>query len=182
MVEIDPNRMLWLLSAPEQLRVFSAVVLGASTADDVAARAEVTTGQALRSLAQLADGGLVEHRAGAGWSVRPRPFRDAARSSARPWRPAEDRSIADSVVLERFLHNGRITTMPTQRTKRRVVLDYVARAFEPEASYPEREVNALLREFHEDCAALRRQLVEEGFLERNGQVYWRTNALAGVES
>ena len=41
--------------------------------------------------------------------------------------------------------------------------------------YEERDVNDILREFHPDVAALRRYLVEEGFLDRTdgGYSYWR---------
>lgn len=41
-------------------------------------------------------------------------------------------------------------------------------------TYPEAEVNEILGAFHEDYAALRRYLVEEGFLMRETNVYWRS--------
>ena len=40
--------------------------------------------------------------------------------------------------------------------------------------YDETDVNNRLRAFHPDVAALRRYLVEEGFLDRESGVYWRT--------
>ena len=49
------------------------------------------------------------------------------------------------------------------------MLDQVARVFEPGVRYPEREVYALLRAFHPDYAALRRYLVDEGFLSPRGR-------------
>jgi hypothetical protein len=49
----------------------------------------------------------------------------------------------------------------------------VARTFEPGHRYPEREVNDVLRSFWPDYAALRRYLVDEGFLDRADGVYWR---------
>ncbi len=55
-----------------------------------------------------------------------------------------------------------------------MVLDHVARVFEPGVRYPEREVDAILRAFHPDHAALRRYLVDEGFLSRENGEYWRT--------
>lgn len=178
MAESDPHRLLRLLASPERLRAFSAVVLGGGSGGEVAARADMSTGQALRALAQLADGDLVEHQAGHGWAMRPGVLRDAASTPARPWQPAENHSAAveDSAVLNRFLQDGRIVTMPAQRTKRRVVLEHVADAFDPQTHYSEREVNALLQTFYDDCAALRRYLVDEGFLERNAQVYWRQDS------
>ena len=69
--------------------------------------------------------------------------------------------------------NGRLEQMPAKRSRRLVVLDQVARTFEPGYRYPEREVNDVLRTFWPDYAALRRYLVDEGFLDRADGVYWR---------
>ncbi|MCW2567621.1 MAG: putative regulator, ArsR family, partial [Mycobacterium sp.] len=40
--------------------------------------------------------------------------------------------------------------------------------------YAEAEVNVVLRAWHPDHAALRRYLVDEGFLGRERGEYWRT--------
>ena len=69
--------------------------------------------------------------------------------------------------------NGRLEQMPAKRSRRLVVLDQVARRFEPGHRYPEREVNDVLRTIWPDYAALRRYLVDEGFLDRADGVYWR---------
>jgi hypothetical protein len=84
------------------------------------------------------------------------------------------------VVLGRFLAGGRITQMPAKRSRRLVVLDHVARAFEPGRRYAERDVNVVLRAFFADYAALRRYLVDEGFLTRDGGEYWRTGGSVEV--
>jgi hypothetical protein len=54
-----------------------------------------------------------------------------------------------------------------------VVLERLALDFEPGVHYPEPEVNAMLSAYHEDYAALRRHLVDEGFLDRAAGEYWR---------
>ena len=78
-------------------------------------------------------------------------------------------------VLSRFLTDeGRLHTMPVKRTKRLIVLDYVAQCFEPGRTYAESEVNDALLRFHDDYAALRRYLVDEQFLAREANVYWRS--------
>jgi hypothetical protein len=64
--------------------------------------------------------------------------------------------------------------MPTRRAKRLVVLDHVAQSFELGVTYPEAQVNEILAGFHDDYAALRRYLVDEQFLSRDGGVYWRS--------
>ena len=40
--------------------------------------------------------------------------------------------------------------------------------------YPEAEVNEILARVHPDYAALRRYLVENLFLARENNIYWRT--------
>ena len=85
------------------------------------------------------------------------------------------RLTPEEKVLRAFLDaDGRIVTMPAKHGKRLVVLDHVARAFEIGVRYPERDVDAILRAFHADHAALRRYLVDEGFLSRDHNVYWRS--------
>ena len=77
-------------------------------------------------------------------------------------------------MLRAFLDaQGRLHTIPARRGKRRVVLDHLAQSFEVGVHYPEAEVDARLREFHPDHAALRRYLVDEGFLDRADGSYWR---------
>lgn len=87
----------------------------------------------------------------------------------------------DTDVLGRFVDaDGRIVTMPTKRSKRLVVLDHIAQRFEPGRTYAEREVNEVLSGFHDDYAALRRYLVDEQFLAREANVYWRTGGTVEV--
>jgi hypothetical protein len=88
--------------------------------------------------------------------------------------------MEESRVLATFVEDGRIIMMPTRRAKRLVVLDHVAQSFEPGRTYPESEVNEVLRTFHTDVAALRRYLVDEGFLTREAGVYWRTGGTVPV--
>ena len=69
-------------------------------------------------------------------------------------------------VLRTFLRRGRLMSIPTQRKKRQIVLERIVEEFDPENSYPERDVNIILLDFHDDVAALRRGLIEFGLMER----------------
>lgn len=81
----------------------------------------------------------------------------------------------DERVLAHFLGpEGRLRTIPTKHAKLLVVLDHLAQAFEPGRTYTEAEVNAVLTRFHPDYAALRRYLVENAFMTREDNVYWRS--------
>src|SRR5215470_13307564 len=76
--------------------------------------------------------------------------------------------------LRVFIRHGKIETMPARRSRRRLLLDIIAQAFEPGVRYPERRVSLFLGTLYADYAALRRQLVDEEFLSRSGGEYWRT--------
>ena len=85
-----------------------------------------------------------------------------------------DRTPAPDPGLRPFFDpHGRLIVVPAKRAKRLAVLDRLAQLFEPGERYSESEVNQRLRPVHDDVAMLRRQLVDEGFLDRAGGVYWR---------
>lgn len=87
----------------------------------------------------------------------------------------------DDRVLRRFVTDGRITQMPAGRTNRLLVLAHVVQAFEPGVRYSEPEVDAVLRAWFDDHAALRRYLVDEALLDREGGVYWRIGGPVEVD-
>jgi hypothetical protein len=87
----------------------------------------------------------------------------------------------DQRVLRNFLGpDGRLTSIPTKHGKLLVVLDHLAQEFEPGKTYPEAQVNEILKRFHPDFAALRRYLVENGFMTREENVYWRSGGTFDV--
>ena len=86
----------------------------------------------------------------------------------------------DPVAERFFTDDGRLHTIPSKRAKLVLVLDELAQSFEPGRTYPESEVNDVLGRVHPDVAALRRALVDEGFLTREDAVYWRTGGTFDV--
>ena len=83
-------------------------------------------------------------------------------------------------VVARFVKDGRLVVMPTKRSKRVLVLDHIAQEFELGRTYAESEVDTVLLGYHDDYAALRRSLVDEQFLTREGGVYWRSGGTVRV--
>lgn len=77
-------------------------------------------------------------------------------------------------VLRTFIKRGRLTHIPAQRKKFQVVLEKILQEFEPERRYPEREVNHILLDYHDDVAALRRGMIDLGLMQRERGEYWRT--------
>ena len=91
-----------------------------------------------------------------------------------------ERPAAEQRIIDTFIKGHRLALMPTKRSKLRVVLDHIAQSFELGITYSETEVNTILRGFHDDVAALRRYLVDEEFLSRENNVYWRTGGSVEV--
>jgi hypothetical protein len=168
-----------LLAEDVRLRAFAAVVLGARTPADVAQASGLAPRDAVQALERLAGGGLVVDEPGAGLRARVDAFKAAARAAASAARPPVDPQALGATpeqadVLRHFLSDdGRLTRIPSARAKRLVVLDFLSQRFEPGQAYPERDVNFMLGQFHGDYAALRRHLVDEEFLERRDNFYWR---------
>jgi hypothetical protein len=75
---------------------------------------------------------------------------------------------------------GRVKEWPGKKKRdvQLAILAYLADKFETGRTYTEREVTALLRQWHtfEDWALLRREMFELGLLnrEKDGTSYWRT--------
>ena len=78
-------------------------------------------------------------------------------------------------VIDAFFEYGKLKAIPTQRKKERIVLEEIARAFEYDRIYTEREVNIIIADFHDDFCTIRRDMIAEGLLgrEAGGGGYWR---------
>jgi hypothetical protein len=178
---LDPGTIVGLLADPTRLKVVAALALGAGTIEDVAQASGLPLKDVALAARRLARAGLV-HRDGHTLLLHAERFGAAARAAAAAAPAPEPLSDdpAQDAVLSAFVRNGRLTSIPAQRSKRLVVLDHLVRVFEAGVRYPEREVNALLAVWHPDVAALRRYLVDEGFLTREAGVYWRSGGTVDI--
>jgi len=83
-------------------------------------------------------------------------------------------ALARDPRLRVFLGHDMIETMPAKRSRRLLLLDQIAQAFEPGVRYPEQQVSRFLGTLHPDYAALRRYLVDEELLTRSDGLYLRS--------
>jgi hypothetical protein len=79
-------------------------------------------------------------------------------------------------VLDAFFSNGRLEKLPAQHKKRLIVLEQFALRFESGSRYSEQEVTGLIMPFFDDYCTIRRLLVDEGLIHREGACYWREGA------
>ena len=185
MSDAGPEALVGLLAEESRLKVVSAIVLGATDDQGVASTTGLDARTVRKALDRLIRGGMVETSPTGQLRVVTGRFKDAAQRAAaeRPQlRPEELGATADQAgVLRNYLVDGKLSHIPAARSKRRVVLDFLAGQFEPGRTYPEDQVNYLLGRFHADYAALRRYLVEEELLERRDGFYWRTGGTFEVD-
>lgn len=167
-----------LLADDDRRAVAAALILGATSVDAVVAATGLDVPRAAKALTRLVSAGLVERGSDGTLVLLGSAFSAAARAAATAAAPAPaddpDVPAEEAKVLRAFVRDGRLLSIPTARMKRLVVLDRLAQEFEPGRRYPEPTVNLVLGRWHADTAALRRYLVDEGFLDRADGQYWRT--------
>jgi len=179
-----PDEILRALADPERLRVAGALARADATANELADAAGITLERVRKHLNRLTSVGVVRlgddrrsYRLDAGtlrWAAEQvGPPREAGITLGAA---SED----DEAVLRTFFRAGRLVEIPTKETKRRIVLERIALEFEPGVRYDERTVNAIVGRFHVDHAAIRRYLVDGGFLAREAGEYWRSGGRVDV--
>jgi hypothetical protein len=80
-------------------------------------------------------------------------------------------------TLRAYISRDRtLKSIPNQQKKLIVILKHLLKEFEPRVNYPEAQVNQILRRDHEDYAALRRYMLDNGFLQREKGIYWSVDS------
>jgi hypothetical protein len=152
--------VLQALSDPARLALLARIAEagGSGCALEAAAR---DPRAARKQVARLSAAGLVETRGGA-YVARLDRIREAVDELAGADEPGGPRRVGA------LFSRGRLVEIPRAPELRMELLRHLTeRFFEPGRAYAEAEVNALLREVHDDHAALRRYLVDAGLLVRD---------------
>lgn len=76
-------------------------------------------------------------------------------------------------VIASFFEYGKLKSVPVQQKKAVIIYEEIAKAFETDRIYTEREVNILIADFHDDFCTIRKNMVAAGILDRNQNGYWR---------
>lgn len=171
------------LADPSRLKIVGLLAQQELSVEQLAAMLDLRPSTISHHLSRLSKIGLVEARAEGYYSIyslqtdvlRGLSERLLAQGTFEEAAATVDVDAYDRKVLKAFVGaDGRIKQFPSQFKKMKVLLRYVVQVFEPEVEYTEKQVNTLLSEFNDDTATLRRELVEEGLLAREGGggKYW----------
>lgn len=135
-------------------------------------------------LARLTEAGLVQAHSESYYNVYRLDKKVLEEKSRSMFSGSELSSVAaevdadaydNKVIKDYSRKDGSLKTLPSQRKKLEAILRYVVRAFEPDKRYSEKQVNEILKRYHDDTATLRRELVGFGLMQREGGggEYWR---------
>lgn len=170
----DARVIAGALADADRRRLFAAIELGASTLQAAGEASGLPDHRAAKALARLVDSRLVVGDDD-GLRVDGAAIARAARAALA--RPPSDEHAGETPerrkVLEAFVRDGIITSMPTAPAKREIVFDWLAGTFEVGRRYSEAEINAALEGHAEDHVSLRRALVDAELLCRVDRTYWR---------
>lgn len=78
-------------------------------------------------------------------------------------------------VINAFFEYGKLKSIPAAQKKRRIVLEEIAKKFELDKSYPEREVNIIIADFHDDFCTIRREMIAFKIMQRDHNIYKLVN-------
>jgi hypothetical protein len=173
-----PDEILRALADPERLAIAGLLARSGASSAALARELDLPVARVRRHMNRLTATGVVrldEDRSTYRLDV------ETLRWAAEQVGPPRDVGLAlgaatedEEAVLRTFFRDGRLTEIPARASKRRIVLERIALEFEPGIRYDEPHVNAMVGRFHHDHAAIRRYLVDGGFLSREGGEYWRT--------
>lgn len=76
-----------------------------------------------------------------------------------------------SNVINTFFEYGKLRSIPVQQKKRKIVLEKIAKNFELNKEYSEREVNIIIADFNDDFCTIRREMVGFNILQRRNNIY-----------
>lgn len=172
---LEPRDFLSVAVDPLRLAVLGHAAVGPVDVAGLAGDLDVPEKKVREVVGKLVAAGLLDDH----WRLDRDALRAVAQSLPQE-APIDPELIAqgwteeEAATLGKFFSGSRLKQIPTQQTKRRVVLERLAQEFEPGLRYQEKEVNFTLQLFYADYAALRRYLVDEEFMSRADGVYWRT--------
>ena len=169
------------LADETRIQIMALLSVRELSVEELASAVELTAPTVSHHLARLREVRLVEARHEQYYTVyrfSKQPLFDALRAVAdgpAKGAVAEDLARYDRKVIGDYLVDGKLKTIPAQRKKREVILRLLAERFETGRSYPEKDVNLIIAEYHDDFATLRRELISYKLLERQNGIYTRVS-------
>jgi biotin operon repressor len=176
---INPDELLSFmktLADAERLKIAGLLGVEALSPEQIAGRLGMKPAEVQQHLEQLIQSGLA-HKEGDAYRLDNQAFEKLTRkvlAQSHPPAPEYEGDEFEVKTLRGYIsRDGTLKSIPTQQKKLMVILRYLAKDFKPGVKYPESQVNQILRRYHEDTAALRRYMADNGLLKREKGIYWK---------
>jgi len=172
------------MASADRLRIIGVLVRGRATQTEIAEQLHIPVRDIFDNLAFLADVGVIHETDGV-YDLDEKAIETLARGQFEGKRPSyevkEEKPEDVRKVLKNYLNaDGTLKQIPPARNRLLIILNFIVDAFAFDTNYTEKEVNTILRRFHLDTAALRRYLVDNGLMARegDGSRYWRVKEVS----
>lgn len=180
MTDADAIRLFKCLADKSRLQILKSLALEDMYVERLAERLDLTAPTVSFHLKKLADAGAVRSYKTQYYTmyalcseVFEQRMIDVLREKSEEAELQQQRDAAyRQKVIDAFFDYGKLLSIPAQRKKKRIVLEEIAKVFQPGRTYTEKEVNLLIADFHDDFCTIRRDMISEGLMARDGQIYW----------
>ena len=172
-----------VLADENRLKMLGILANGERSVEELAALLQLRAPTVSHHLARLKELGLVRMRADGNTHYYWLDADALRKTNKQILTPERMASLVDDLegdawergVMRDFFDGTRLKEIPASRKKRTVILKWFANLFEYGLLYKEAQVNEMFQRHHEDSAFLRRELIsaKEGFMQREGGLYWR---------
>ena len=180
-METNPEMLDFVkaMASAERLRVIGVLARGRATQAQIAEQLHLPVRDVYNHLSFLEHVSVVTETDGV-YDLNEKAIETLARKQfegkRRAYEAKEEKPEDVRKVLKNYLNaDGTLKQIPPRGNKLLIILNFIVDAFAYDTNYTEKEVNTILRRFHLDTAALRRYLVDEGLMAREGDGtrYWR---------
>lgn len=79
--------------------------------------------------------------------------------------------LKETVLKNFFTAAGKLKSIPAQLKKKLIVLEHLVSRLERGRKYSEQEINAFIKNFHEDFATIRREFIMHQYMFRENEIY-----------
>lgn len=181
MTQENALRIFKSLSDMSRLRIVQSLTKGEMYTELLAERLDLTPSTVSFHMKKLEEAGLVVSRKEQYYTVYSlnrelleKSLSDIA--SSEPEQIDEQQKREEQYrqkVIDSFFEYGKLRSIPVQRKKKLICYEVIAEHFVPGKVYSEKELNEIIAPIHEDYCTIRREMIGEGILRREGSRYVR---------
>lgn len=180
MTESDAIRLFKCLADKSRLQILKSLMAEDMYVERLAERLDLSAPTITFHLKKLMDAGAVESRKEqyyTMYSIKKEVFMTSILDIIKEESP--DSALQEEreqqyrrKVIDSFFEYGKLKSIPAQTKKEKICLEEIAKSFEPGKKYSEKEINILIADYNDDFCTIRRDMLSEGILEREGAAYW----------